>query len=75
MRSAFPLSATTFLDLAFHMQKLNVTLWMNPVEDWSVEINGLRYEHVSAEVMENLVECALIVAQKSLIEAATRLPV
>lgn len=57
------------------MQRLNVTLWMNETEDWSVEINGLRYEHVSSEIVEDLVECALIVAQSSLAEAATRRPV
>jgi hypothetical protein len=33
--------------------------------DWSVEINGLRHEHVTTEVMEALVECALIVAEMS----------
>jgi hypothetical protein len=57
------------------MQKLNVMLWMNQVEDWSVEINGLRHDHVSSEILEDLVECALIVAQKVLTEAATRRPV
>jgi hypothetical protein len=34
--------------------------------DWSVQINGLRHEHVTSEVMEALVECALILAQMSL---------
>jgi len=33
--------------------------------DWSVDINGLRHEHVTTEVMEALVECALIVAEIS----------
>jgi hypothetical protein len=56
------------------MQKLNVTLWMNEAEDWSVEINGLRHEHVSSEILEDLVECALISAQALLTEAATRRP-
>ena len=57
------------------MRQLNITLWMNEAKDWSFEINGQRYEHVPAEVMENLVECALIVAQRSLCEAAKRRPV
>jgi hypothetical protein len=71
----FPLSAATFVEVAFHMQKLNVTLWMNQAEDWSVEINGLLYEHIPSEILEDLVECALIAAQRSLCEAATRRPV
>ena len=33
--------------------------------DWSVKINGRHHEHVTSEVMEALVECALIVAQMS----------
>jgi hypothetical protein len=31
--------------------------------DWSVKINGQRHEHVTSEVMEALVECALIVVR------------
>ena len=34
------------------------------VQAMVLEINGQRYEHVSAEIMENLVECALIVLQR-----------
>jgi hypothetical protein len=34
--------------------------------DWSIEINGLRHEHVTSEIIETLVECAVIVAEKSL---------
>jgi hypothetical protein len=30
-------------------------------EDWSTETNGLRHDHVTSEIMEYLVECALIV--------------
>jgi hypothetical protein len=48
---------------------------MNRFEDWSVEINGLRHDHVSSKTLEDLVECALIVAQKLLAEDATRRPV
>jgi hypothetical protein len=39
--------------------------------DWSIEIDGQRHEHVTSEVMEALVECALIVAQMSLTRALT----
>jgi hypothetical protein len=35
--------------------------------DWSVVINGLRYEHISTELLEGLVECAVIVVENSLI--------
>jgi hypothetical protein len=42
--------------------------------DWSIEIDGQRHEHVTSEVMEALVECALIVAQMSLTRALTSTP-
>ena len=42
--------------------------------DWSIEINGQRHEHVTSDVMEALVECALIVAQTSLTRALTTRP-
>ena len=35
--------------------------------DWSVVINGLRYEHISSEILEDLVTCAVIVVENSLI--------
>ena len=56
------------------MQEITIRLWRNRADDWSVEINGQRYEHVSAEVVEDLVECALIVAQNSLTDMMKRLP-
>lgn len=55
------------------MQEINVKLWRNHREqNWSVEINGNRYEHVDIGVIEELVERALIVIEKSLMEAETR---
>jgi hypothetical protein len=42
--------------------------------DWSVEINGLRHDHVTSEVMEALVECAVITAETSLMRALTARP-
>jgi hypothetical protein len=42
--------------------------------DWSVEINGLRHDHVTSEVMEALVECAVITAETSLMRALTTRP-
>lgn len=57
------------------MQEIRIKLWRNDeTEDWSIEINGLRHERISTETLECLVECALIVAEKSLIEAAERMP-
>jgi uncharacterized protein (UPF0147 family) len=37
--------------------------------DWSVTINGHLHEHVTSEVVEALVECAMICAETSLMEA------
>ena len=55
------------------MKQINIDLWLNDeVQDWSIEINGLRHEHVTSEIMEDLVECALIVAERTLTEASTR---
>ena len=52
------------------MREINIKLWHNHGSgDWSVEIDGLRHEHVSAQEMEDLVEAAMVVAEKSLIGA------
>jgi hypothetical protein len=49
------------------MLQIKIDLWHNyEALDWSIEINGLRHEHVTSEIIETLVECALIVAEKSL---------
>jgi hypothetical protein len=53
------------------MQQIRINLWHNDeAQDWSIEINGLCHEHVTSEIVEALVECALIVAEKSLTRAA-----
>jgi hypothetical protein len=53
------------------MQRIKIDLWHNnEMLDWSIEINGLRHEHVTSEIMETLVECAVIVAEKLLTRAA-----
>jgi hypothetical protein len=50
------------------MKELNVKIWRNEeAGDWSIVINGLRYEHVSRQILEDLVECAVVVAENSLI--------
>jgi hypothetical protein len=56
------------------MKELKIDLSHNyEAQDWSVEINGLRHEHVTSEVLEALVESALIVAETSLINPLTQL--
>ena len=56
------------------MKQITIDLWRNDEElDWSAEINGLRHEHITSEIMEDLVECALIVAERTLTEASTHL--
>jgi hypothetical protein len=54
------------------MQEIAIRLWRNKPGDWSLEINGQRYEHVPTGVMESLVESALIVAEESIVNISTR---
>ena len=56
------------------MQEINIKLWLDDAQAWSIEINGLRHERVCSEIMEDLVEVAMILAQRSLTKAATRRP-
>jgi hypothetical protein len=56
------------------MQQIKIDLWHNDeMLDWSIEINGLRHEHVTSEIIETLVECAVIVAEKSLTRGVAEL--
>jgi hypothetical protein len=56
-------------------QRVEIKMWLNDDSlDWSVEINGQRHEHVTSEIMEALVECALIVAQTSLTQVVAARP-
>jgi hypothetical protein len=46
------------------MQEINVKLWRNHQDhNWSVEINGKRYDSVSIELIEELVEHAQTAAE------------
>ena len=56
------------------MQQLTLRLWLNETPDWSIEINGQRYEHIETEIMEALVEAALIRAEMYLSEMASQRP-
>jgi hypothetical protein len=56
------------------MKQLKIDVWHNDEAlDWSIEINGLRHEHVTSEILEALVECALIVTETSLTKPITEL--
>jgi hypothetical protein len=56
------------------MKELKIGLWHDDEAlDWSIEINGQRHEHVTSEILEALVECALIVAETSLTKPVTEL--
>jgi hypothetical protein len=56
-------------------QEIKICLWHNDESlDWSTEINGQRHEHVTSEIVEALVECALILAQISLTRAFAHQP-
>jgi hypothetical protein len=56
-------------------QGVEIQMWLNDESlDWSVEINGQRHEHVTSEVMEALVECAVIVAETSVMKVLVTRP-
>jgi hypothetical protein len=53
------------------MREINIKLQRNDeLKDWSMEINGRLHEHVSADGLTDIVEGALIVAAKSLIQSS-----
>jgi hypothetical protein len=50
------------------MKEINLQIWRNEeAGDWSIAINGLRHEHVTSQTLEDLVEHAVIVTEKSLV--------
>jgi hypothetical protein len=60
---------------ALNQRQLAISLWHNSQSlDWSIEINGHRHEHVTSDIMEALIECALIVAQSQLTKPYNRRP-
>jgi hypothetical protein len=53
------------------VREINIKLWCNDeFRDWSIEINGRFYVHVPDEGLTELVEGAMIVAAKSLIQTS-----
>jgi len=56
-------------------REIRISCWHNDEsDDWSISINGQHHDHITSEVMEALVECALIVAQTSLTRASAQRP-
>lgn len=67
--AAFSLSTVNLGKLPFlQMKELNLQIWRNEeAGDWSIVINGLRHENVSSQTLEDLVEHAVIVTERSLV--------
>jgi hypothetical protein len=56
-------------------REIRISLWHNDEsDDWSIKINGEHHDQLTSEIMEALVECALIVAQTSLTRAFAQRP-
>ncbi len=52
------------------MEAINISLSRNYSErDWSVEIDGHLYDHISTRILDDLVDYALIAAQQNLLES------
>ena len=57
--------------IILNMHEINLKVWLDDqAGDWSIEINGVRSEHVTSEILEDLVEVELIKAEKVLSDAA-----
>jgi hypothetical protein len=54
------------------MRELVIKTTLTDKQDWSIEINGRLYEHISAEIMEELVVTAVIETEMTLTELATK---
>jgi hypothetical protein len=50
------------------MQSLDIALRMNAKNDWSVEVDGLRRDHVSLSAVQFFVQWVLAVAKTAHIE-------
>jgi hypothetical protein len=53
------------------MRELVIEIRLTDKRDWFIEINGRRYEHISAEIMEELVVAAVIETEMMLTELST----
>jgi hypothetical protein len=51
------------------MKAIEIVLYRNQhQQDWSLEIDGERHDHVSTETVDDLVEYALVAAQQHLLQ-------
>jgi hypothetical protein len=54
------------------MRELTIRIHLNePPNDWSLEINGQRYEHIPTDVLEELVNVAVIEMESSCLNEQT----
>jgi hypothetical protein len=51
------------------MKTILIVLYRNSTQrDWSVQIDGIHFDHVSTETLDDLVEYASLAAQQQLLE-------
>jgi hypothetical protein len=61
-----------FTDLA---RKIDIHMWMNVESlDWSLEINGHRWEHATLEDVESLIECSVVATVLSVMKTFSARP-
>jgi hypothetical protein len=54
------------------VEAVNISVSRNHSEqDWSVEIDGTLYDHISTRTLDDLVEYAVVVAQQRLLVSET----
>jgi hypothetical protein len=57
------------------MQEINIKLWFNETEEnWTLDLNGTVYSHISTGAVDDLVEYALVAAQQALRDKWGRTP-
>jgi hypothetical protein len=71
---AFSISDASSVKSIYHWRELmkdtNIRLLRNLEEkDWSVQINGKLYDHISTSTLDDLLEYTSIAAQQSLLES------
>jgi hypothetical protein len=47
------------------MRKIDILLWTNEAQDWAIEVDGSRYENLSASTIQQFVRLALLQAETS----------
>jgi hypothetical protein len=51
------------------MQEIKIRLWHHEEEeDWSIEVRGKLYQHVSTTTVDDLVEYVLVAVQQTLLK-------